>query len=78
MAWQFRYAPAAIQGLYLIPRGIAAEVTAAIKALADNPQPPGCEAVPGRENTYRIMPAGHTVEYEVVAQDQRFKILFIR
>jgi len=62
------YGPNAVRGLYRLPRGIAGEVTEAIKQLLTNPTPPDCEPVQGRERTYRIHPAGHTVEYEIMKE----------
>jgi mRNA-degrading endonuclease RelE of RelBE toxin-antitoxin system len=66
--WQIRYHPAATAGIYTIPRGPAALVTAAIRSLIKNPT--SGEVVEGKVNMYRIRPAGYTVEYEVRATQE--------
>lgn len=62
--WQIRYSPRATTGIYKIPRGAAGLVTAAIKALVN--QPLIGEPVTGKENTYKIQSGGYTVEYRLV------------
>ena len=69
------YSPGAVVGLYKIPRGIVAHVTAAIKALAVNARPYGCDPVDGRPGLYRIVEYGHIVEYEI--RQEAIRILFI-
>lgn len=63
-----RYDPDAVRGLYRLPRGVAGEVTEAIRRLLTNPTPPDCKPVEGRTRTYRIYPADHSVEYEIVEE----------
>lgn len=62
--WQIRYSPRATAGIYTVPRGAAAKVSEAIKALVIDPR--SGEQVEGRLNTYRIKPEGHIVQYEVL------------
>lgn len=62
--WQIRYSPKATAGIYMIPRGVAGNVSEAIKALLKNPR--AGEQVEGRLNTYTIVPEGHPVIYELI------------
>lgn len=62
--WQIRYSPRAVAGIYLIPRGVAGNVSDTIKALVKNPR--AGEQVEGRVNTYKISTEGHLIEYELI------------
>jgi hypothetical protein len=62
--WQIRYSPRATAGIYTIPRGIAGNVSEAIKTLPQNPWVG--EQVEGRPDTYEIRPEGHLVRYELI------------
>jgi len=62
--WQIRYSPRATAGIYLIPRGVAGNVSEAIKALLKDPR--AGEQVEGRLNTYQIKPEGHPIMYELI------------
>ncbi|HMN26574.1 MAG TPA: hypothetical protein PKE45_00360 [Caldilineaceae bacterium] len=76
--WTLRYTADAIAGLYLIPRGPAAEVTAAIRALAHTPLPDIASPEPtGKPNTYVMTVAGHIVTYELIEEGPIIKILLI-
>jgi hypothetical protein len=76
--WTLRYTADAIAGLYLIPRGPAAEVTAAIRALQRTPLLDIANPEPtDRPHTYAITVADHTITYEVVEKEQIIKILLI-
>jgi hypothetical protein len=76
--WTLRYTADAIAGLYLIPRGPAAEVTAAIRALQRTPLLDIANSEPtGRPHTYAITVADCTITYEVVEKEQIIKILLI-
>lgn len=76
--WTLRYTADAIADLYLIPRGPAAEVTTAIRALQRTPLPDIASPEPtGRPDTYVMTVADHTVTYEVVEEGQIIKILLI-
>ncbi|MCL4860853.1 MAG: hypothetical protein KJZ93_15660 [Caldilineaceae bacterium] len=76
--WTLRYTAEAIAGLYLIPRGPAAEVTAAIRALQRTPLPDMAGPEPtGKPNTYVLTVADHAVTYEVIEEGQIIKILLI-
>jgi hypothetical protein len=73
--WQIRYAPNATAGIHRVPRGPAAHVTAAIRALATDPRIG--EPVDERPNTYRIKPEGHIVEYELLEANDPQLILVL-
>jgi len=62
--WDIRYAPNATAGVHRVPRGPAANVTAAIRALINDPYIG--ELIEDRANTYKIKPEGYTVEYELI------------
>jgi mRNA-degrading endonuclease RelE of RelBE toxin-antitoxin system len=76
--WNLRYTADAIAGMYSIPRGAAAEVTAAIRELQRIPLPYGASPEPtGKPNTYVITVADHTVTYELAEQDRIVRILTV-
>ncbi len=62
--WNIRYSPNATAGIHRVPRGPAANVTAAIRVLINDPYIG--EPVEDRPNTYKIKPEGYTVEYELI------------
>jgi plasmid stabilization system protein ParE len=66
--WQLRYSPKATTGIYTIRRGLAANVSEAIKALVKDPR--AGEPVIGRFNTYQIVSEGYTVMYELTESDE--------
>jgi mRNA interferase RelE/StbE len=73
--YTLRYTPQAVRGINAIPRGIAANVTAAIRALAYDPRPPGCQQF--GENRYRISEWGYIIEYEIREREVVITVLFI-
>ena len=76
--WTLRYTADAIAGMYAIPRGLAADVTVAIRALQHIPIPNDATPDPtGKPNTYVITPAGHRVTYEVIEPERIVKILTV-
>ncbi|MCB0111874.1 MAG: type II toxin-antitoxin system RelE/ParE family toxin [Caldilineaceae bacterium] len=77
MRWTPRYDVEAVRAIYTLPRGVAGEVTEAIKTLLSDPRPPKSEPVPGRDQTFQIHVQGHRVEYELMEEQQIIKILFI-
>jgi hypothetical protein len=76
--WSLRYTADAIAGMYSIPRGAAAEVTSAIRALQRIPLPYGASPEPtGKPNSYVITVAEHTITYELIDQDRIVRILTV-
>ena len=64
--------------MYSIPRGAAAEVTAAIRALQHISLPYGASPEPtGKLNTYVITIVDRTVTYELIEQDRIVRILTV-
>jgi hypothetical protein len=77
MRWTPRYDVEAVRAIYTLPRGVAGEVTEAIRHLLVDPRPPESEPVSGRDQTYQIYVQGHRVEYELLVEQRIIKILFI-
>jgi hypothetical protein len=75
--WTITYTRLATQQSYAIPRGAAAEVTAAIMALSNNPLPVPAFPAPDLEHTYVLPVAGHYVTYELMESKRIIKILVI-
>jgi hypothetical protein len=76
--WTIHYMPAATAGIRKVPRGPAADVTAAIASLQRVPIHDTAIPDPiGRANTYVVTVAGHVVTYEILAQRQLIRILTI-
>jgi hypothetical protein len=76
--WNLRYAPAATAGMRKVPRGVAANVTAAIGELQRIPLPYGATPEPtGKPNTYVISEAGYTITYEMVEVGQIVRVLSV-
>ena len=63
--WTVSTVPSALAEHYKIPRSPAAEVSAAISALGQIQQPPGCEEVEEHPNTFLIKANEYTIEYEL-------------
>jgi hypothetical protein len=76
--WTIYYAPAAIAGMYKVPRGVAAEVTAAIADLQHEPIPTAATPDPtGLAHTYAILVAGHTLTYEIIEAMHAVRMLAV-
>ncbi len=76
MNWTIRMSPEAVQSLYQIPRGPAADVTAAIRRLAVTPTP-FAAIDSGLPNTYLLPVSDYIIGYEVVHGNKVIKILWI-
>jgi hypothetical protein len=76
--WTLYYAPAASAGIRRIPRGPAAEVTAAIGALQQDPMPFGVFPEPlGKLNSYVLLIGDYAVTYEIIQAGRIIRILTI-
>jgi len=76
--WSLRYTADATAGIHLVPRGAAAEVTAAIRALLRVPLPDEATPEPsGRPNTYVLTVMEYSITYELIEQGQIIKILLV-
>jgi hypothetical protein len=76
--WTIHYMPAATAGIRKVPRGPAADVTAAIAALQRVPIPNSATPDPtGRANTYVISVAGYNITYELLEAQRIIRILTV-
>ena len=55
----------AIKSIEALPRQEQQRVRAAIDLLAQAPRPPGCVALAGERNTYRVRVGDYRIVYEV-------------
>lgn len=76
MAYEILYARSAVKELGKLPKKVVQKIQEAIKALADDPHPPGSKKLEGEENTYRIRVRDYRVLYEI--DDKEITILVIR
>ena len=61
-----------------LPKNIFKNVILHIKALANNPRPPGCRKLTGSENDFRIRIGVYRVIYEVDDRARTVKIFRVR
>ena len=61
--------------LHRLPKDVARRVWAAIRALHENPRPPGCRKLVGHENLYRLRIGDWCVSYAI--HDDRLVVLII-
>ena len=71
-----RYTRLVIEAIYKIPRGQAAEVSEAIKALGKDPRPPHAFEIE-RKNSYAMKVAGYFVTYEIVEAERLIIVLLV-
>jgi mRNA interferase RelE/StbE len=62
--------------LTALPRREQQRVRAAIDLLSDNPRPPGCVAMAGEDNAYRVRVGDYRIVYEVI--DKRLLVQVVR
>jgi mRNA interferase RelE/StbE len=51
------------------PKKIRAQVVARIAGLAENPRPPGCEKLSGKNDRFRVRQGAWRIVYSIVDQD---------
>jgi len=66
----------AIKSIARLPRKEQQWVRAAIDLLADNPRPPGGDAVAGEDSVYRVRVGDYRIVYEII--DARLVIHVVR
>lgn len=59
--------PDALGYIYQIPRGVAADITQAIRALGKNPTPANATPIVDRPGRHELWVQGYVVTYEVTA-----------
>lgn len=70
------FAPAAFRQLKKLDRAVQVRVFAQINRLADDPRPPGCLKLAGRDNVYRLRVGDFRVLYNVV--DAKLIVLVLK
>lgn len=66
----------ALKVIATLPRKDQQRLRAVIELLADNPRPPGCFAMTGEANAYRVRSGDYRVVYEVF--DDRLLVQVVR
>lgn len=69
--------PNALRGLYAIPRGVAGELTAAIRMLETDPTPPQAISVLGRSNRYELRLTGYVAVYQLDEEQRKVTLLLV-
>jgi mRNA interferase RelE/StbE len=70
------FRPSARRDLKPLPADVIRRVDKAILALEENPRPPTCTKMSGRENRYRIRVGDYRILYEV--RDDVLLVLVVR
>jgi len=65
MPYSVEYLPSARKQLDALTEDIHGRISAAIDDLEENPRPPGCKKLKGRDNEYRISVGDYRVIYEI-------------
>jgi mRNA interferase RelE/StbE len=66
----------AVKTLMALPRREQQRIRAAIDLLADTPRPPGCRALAGESDVYRVRVGDYRIVYEVL--DDRLIVHVVR
>ena len=66
------FARTAEKSLYSLPLDISSRISLKIDALANDPRPPGCLKLKGKENQWRIRVSDNRVIYSI--DDENFTI----
>lgn len=64
-SYRVQLARRTIKTIEALPRREQQRVRAAIDLLSGNPRPPGCVAMEGEANTYRVRVGNYRIVYEV-------------
>lgn len=76
MAYRVELAPAAQRDLRRLPREVLARLGGPIRALGEDPRPPGCRKLQGERQTWRIRVGPFRVIYDVY--DDRSLVLVLK
>ena len=74
--YEVQIARRATKNLAALPRREQQRVRAAIDLLADNPRPPGCVAMAGEDQAYRVRVGDYRIVYQVI--DRRLIVQVVR
>ncbi|HVV77377.1 MAG TPA: type II toxin-antitoxin system RelE/ParE family toxin [Mycobacteriales bacterium] len=66
----------AAKAIAVLPRKEQQRIRAIVELLADDPRPPGCVAMVGEPNAYRVRSGDYRVVYEVL--DERLLVHVVR
>jgi mRNA-degrading endonuclease RelE of RelBE toxin-antitoxin system len=77
MDWTIRLTPLALNGLYSVPRGPAANVSATLRGLAQAPILLKASPAFGLPDTYTVEESGFVITYEVQTAQRIVLILTI-
>ena len=69
---------AAERDLEQLPRDEFSRIIAKIRALADDPRPPGCRKIVGSRSDWRIRVGRYRVIYEIADAEQQVNIMRVR
>jgi mRNA interferase RelE/StbE len=70
------FAPTAFRQLKKLDRAVQVRIFAKINRLADDPRPPGCLKLAGRDNVYRLRIGDFRVLYNIV--DAKLIVLVLK
>jgi mRNA interferase RelE/StbE len=70
------YKPSADRALRKLPEKVQRRIAAATDALADDPRPPGCVKLQGKDDLWRIRVGPYRVVYAI--QDEALIVLVVR
>ncbi len=65
MSYEVLIKPAAQRQLKKLPRAVQGNLIALIEQLAQDPRPPGCKKLKGRQSQYRVRLGDYRVVYSI-------------
>lgn len=65
MSYEVLLKPAAQRQLKKLPRNVQGELIAFIERLSQDPRPPGCKKLKGRQSQYRVRLGDYRVIYSI-------------
>ena len=74
-SYELRFKKSVAKDLRVIPKTDLRKLLARIRALANDPRPPGCQKLSGRE-CYRVRQGRYRIVYEI--EDRRLTVLIVR
>ena len=74
-SYELLFKKSVAKDLRVIPKTDLRKLLARIRALANDPRPPGCQKLSGRER-YRVRQGSYRIVYEI--EDRRLTVLIVR